>query len=179
MRGHCLKTRFDLYLRESRSRRPNFRSGSEGHLGGSYGSYKLQIPLLTKKRAMIFKIVDADGRRTHRQCKVSPFGDYVNRWDKKLILHFDYVTLHNWLYHQNKNFFWKLSMYLNRKCLHKGDGLNSFRTVFISKIFLVNPHCPLKPFSALACALHVLAVPHQSRNTKNAPERKVHLHERH
>ncbi len=51
------KLEFDLYLRESRSRRPNFRCGSEGHLGGSYGSYKLQIPQLTKKRAMIFKIV--------------------------------------------------------------------------------------------------------------------------
>ena len=58
MRGHFKKTRFDLYLRESRSRRPKFRSGSEGHLGGSYGPYKLQIPQLTKKRAMIFKIVD-------------------------------------------------------------------------------------------------------------------------
>lgn len=73
-----------------------------------------------------------------------PLGAILNFILKKLILHFDYVTLHNWLYHQNKNFFWKLSMYLNRKCLHKGDGLNSFRTVFISKIFLVNPHCPLK-----------------------------------
>ena len=72
-----------------------------------------------------------------------PLGAILNFILKKLILHFDYVTLHNWLYHQNKNFFWKLSMYLNRKCLHKGDGLNSFRTVFISKIFLVNPHCPL------------------------------------
>ena len=61
MRGHFKKTRFDLYLRESRSRRPKFRSGSKGHLGGSYGPYKLQIPQLTKKRAMIFKIVD-DGR---------------------------------------------------------------------------------------------------------------------
>ena len=77
MRGHFKKVCFDLYLRESRSRRPNFRSGSEGHLEGSYGSYKLQIPQLTKKRAMIFKIVDGrrtddDGRRTHRHLKVSP-----------------------------------------------------------------------------------------------------------
>ena len=63
MRVRFKKTRFDLYLRESRSRRPKFRSGSEGHLGGSYGSYKLQIPQLTKKRAMIFKIVD-DGQTT-------------------------------------------------------------------------------------------------------------------
>ena len=63
MRVRFKKTRFDLYLRESRSRRPKFRSGSEGHLGGSYGPYKLQIPQLTKKRAMIFKIVD-DGQTT-------------------------------------------------------------------------------------------------------------------
>jgi hypothetical protein len=74
---------------------------------------------------------------------------------KRLILHFDYVTLHNWLYHQNKNLFWKLLMYLNSKCLHKGDGLNSFRTVLISKIFLVNPHCPLKP-----CEVAYKSVPH-------------------
>lgn len=84
-----------------------------------------------------------------------PLGAILNFILKKLILHFDYVTLHNWLYHQNKNFFWKLSMYLNRKCLHKGDGLNSFRTVFISKIFLVNPHCPLKGAMQFHASLYI------------------------
>ena len=54
MRGRFKKTRFDLYLRESRSRRPNFGHGSKGHLEGSYGSHKLQIPQLTKKRATIY-----------------------------------------------------------------------------------------------------------------------------
>ena len=78
MRGHFKKTRFDLYLRESRSRRPKFRSGSEGHLGGSYGPYKLQIPQLTKKRAMIFKIVD--GRRRRRTTDTSPMQSLTFRW---------------------------------------------------------------------------------------------------
>ena len=36
MRGHFEKTRFDLYLAESRSQWPNFGYGSKGHLYASY-----------------------------------------------------------------------------------------------------------------------------------------------
>ena len=74
MRSHLKKIRFDLDLRESRSQQPKFRSGSEGHLGGSYGPYKLEITQLTKKRAMIFKIVD--GRTTD----ASPMQSLTVRW---------------------------------------------------------------------------------------------------
>ena len=59
MRGHFEKTRFDLYLGESRSRRPKFWFASRGHPYVSYEPYLVQIRPLMAKRATI-----VDGRLT-------------------------------------------------------------------------------------------------------------------
>ena len=70
MRGHFEKTRFDLYLGESRSQWPNFGYVSKGQLYVSYEPYKLQIHQEMQKRATIYWLMHWKYSLTYISMKV-------------------------------------------------------------------------------------------------------------